>query len=494
FVCVPCRRGVSCSLPEKRKQRADIIMNQIVWSDRQMNRLPIFSVCCMFLVIFAGCSREKPGGAGQSAARDVVNVTTVLSTIADDEKPPQVFPGHEGASGAPNQAAFFDAVFSESGRGVAYTVEKNKKFYVVHNNTRGKQYASVGNVVLSSDGRRIAYGALVEGKWCMVVDGREGRPYDTVLTPLFSPNGQHVAYQAKEGEKWYIVVDDRPNAGTIASYTAPEFSSDSALIAYVEAAASNSEMKLIVSDLTFSKQSVKWSIGDLLFITNPEKTRIAAAHVVDSKLRIIDFSFSKPDVVREGPLYDVIEQLTFSDVGSSLSYCALRGRKRLIVLDDREEPFPEGRLQELPVVRPDKKGVGVLLTSHDRFFLHQAFLNSNEKSKEYDEAANLTYSRDGRYAYAARKGQHWFVVVNGKEGPQFDRTVKPVFSADGKYLVYRARKDGKRFVVVADANGTTISQHPAYEQVFQPVFTADGTSVAYGVKDGNNLVWKVEKL
>ncbi len=45
-----------------------------------------------------------------------------------------------------------------------------------------------------------------------------------------------------------------------------------------------------------------------------------------------------------------------------------------------------------------------------------------------------------------------------------------------------------------DANGKTITQHPSYEQVFQPVFTADGKSVAYGVKNGNKLIWKVENL
>ena len=57
------------------------------------------------------------------------------------------------------------------------------------------------------------------------------------------------------------------------------------------------------------------------------------------------------------------------------------------------------------------------------------------------------YSKDGHhYVYAARKGEKWFVVVNGKEGPAFDRVVLPVFSPDGKRLVYRARKDGKRFL------------------------------------------------
>jgi len=456
-----------------------------------------FSIISIALILApTGCSRqqEQTVTSSTSAENEISATTTVLATIANDEKPPQGFPGHAAVPEAQDQQASFEVVFSGSGRNVAYTVQKNGKFYVVHNNTRGKEYASVGSVVLSSDGRRIAYGALVDGKWCLVVDGSEGRPYDALLTPTFSPDGQHVAYQAKEGERWYIVVDNRPNAGTMASYATPEFSSDSNSIVYVESAASSSEMKLIVSDLKFSKQHVKKSIGDLLFTTNKGRTRIAAAQAVDNKLRIIDFSFAKPDVVREGLLYDVIEQLTLSDDGASVSYCALRGRKRLIILDDREEAFPEGRLQELPVVRPDKKGVGVLLTSQNRFFLHQAFLNSNEKSKKYDEAANLTYSKDGRYAYAARKGQDWFVVVNGNEGPQFDRVVSPVFSPDGKRLVYRARKDGKRFLVVADIDGKTIKQHPAYEQVFQPAFTSDGTSVAYGVKDGNKLVWKVERL
>ena len=113
----------------------------------------------------------------------------------------------------------------------------------------------------------------------------------------------------------------------------------------------------------------------------------------------------------------------------------------------------------------------------------------------YDEAANLTYSKDGSYAYAARNGKNWFIVVNGTEGPAFDRAIEPLFSPDCRYVVYRARKGGKRFVVVADAkDGRIIRQHQSYEQVFQPVFTATGMAIGYGVKDGNKLFWKVEPL
>jgi len=448
------------------------------------------------LSVIVSCSREQekpPVDAKSSGA--VASDTALLATIAADEKPPQATPGHATDPSLQGQPDSFQLVFSESGRGVGYVASMGGKFHVVHNQKRGKGYASVGNIVLSNDGRRVAYRARIDDKWRMVVDGTEGKSYDSILSPTFSPDGQHVVYQAKEGEKWYVVVDNMPNEGTIASYTTPEFNSDSTLVAFVEAAATNSEMRLIVSDLKFNKQSIKTSIGDLLFVTSKDRTRIAAAQVVDNKFRIIDFKFNNPDAVHEGPLFDVIELLTLSNDGSALSYCALKDKKRLILLDNKEESLPDGRAPELPVVRPDKKGLGILLAVQNRISLHQAFTDSKEKSKIYDEAANLTYSKDGSYAYAARTGDNWFIVVNGKEGPVFDRVVEPTFSPDGKYVVYRARKEGKRFVVTADAkDGRVINQHPSYEQVSQPMFTANGKAVGYGIKDGNKLIWKVTPL
>ncbi|MBZ0097614.1 MAG: hypothetical protein K8F30_00940, partial [Taibaiella sp.] len=252
----------------------------------------------MFVTVFAGCSREKPGVSVPTEGKGVLAPTTVLATIAHDENPPQAVPGHGTAPEVQKQPAF-ELIFSESGRGVAYTVEKNNKHNVVHNNIRGKEYDAVGQAVLSPDGARAAYAALTGKKWRMVVDGKEGRPYDVLLTPVFSPDSQHIVYQAKHGDTWYVVVDDKQNAGTKASYTTPEFNFDSTMIAFVEAAASSSDMKLIVSDLKFSKQSIKRSIGDLLFTTNKDKTKIAAAQAVNDKFRVIDFDFAKPEVVHE---------------------------------------------------------------------------------------------------------------------------------------------------------------------------------------------------
>lgn len=451
----------------------------------------------MILILAAlGCSRAPEKSATEHASGpDVAAVTAVLSNIPNDLKPPPDTAYHSDTPGSHDQAATYQPFFSESGKSVAYLAQKGNKYVVVKNNSQSKEYDAVGPIVISTDGQRIAYPVMVGTKWQMVIDGKEGNQYDFIAAPIFSPDGRHVLYQAQEGKKWFLVIGTTQNEGTMASYTTPVFSSDSSKIAYIEAAANNSDMKLVVSNLTFTEQSVIKSISDQLFTTDKGKTRIAVTQIINKKIRVVDFTFAKPDVAHEGAFYDVVEKLAVGDDGESVTYCALKDGKRLAVLNGKEESIPKGLLLEMPVIRPDKKGVGALLVAQKQFFFHQSFFNSTEKSALYDEAAHLTYSKDGRfYAYAARKGKNWFVVVNGKEGPAFDKVVVPLFSPDGKFLVYRARKDGKRFAVVADTNGKTIRQHPAYEQVLDLQFTADGKSVAYGVKDGKQLIWKVEKL
>jgi ribosomal protein L21E len=85
-------------------------------------------------------------------------------------------------------------------------------------------------------------------------------------------------------------------------------------------------------------------------------------------------------------------------------------------------------------------------------------------------------------------------VVSDGEGPWFDKVVTPRFTQDGKRIVYRARSDGQRFVVVADPAARTIREHPRYAGVFDVVFPPDGRSLGYGVAVGQELWWKVVRL
>lgn len=443
-----------------------------------------------------GCSTkeaEKPNDPRKSTGSSVLATTTLLATIAEDEKPQSITPP-SGLGIHPSPATMFQFIFSARGGGVAYVVEKDGTSRVIHNGVAGKPYATVGNVILSPDGKRIAYGALVEGEWRMVVDGKEGVPFNTVKSPLFSPDGSHLAYQAMAGERWHLVLDTTPNAGTQTRYLKHEFSADSSRIAFIDNVDDKNRGRLVVSGPAFATQAVV-ETGVSLMLSNTDKSRIAAVCTIDGKQRVIDFGFDKPDAVKKGPLYDAVQNLAFGPDGVSLAYSAERAGKRLLILDGKELALPDGIMSGLPVIHPDKKMVSALMFSNNTVFLQQLSPGGGNRETGYEAADGLVYSRDGSFhAYVAQKGESWFVVVNGKEGPAFDRVVSPKFSPDGKFLVYRARKDGKRFVVVADTTGKTVKIHPAYEQVFDVVFTADGKSVAYGVKDGNKLIWKVDAL
>ena len=455
-------------------------------------RILLAALCAA--VAATGCNREpgKPATPHKSAGSTVLATTTILATIGENEKPVTISMPSAAIHSSPTTQLEF--TFSEKGGGVAYTIEKNGEPRVVHNGKAGTSCKAVGAVVLSPDGKRIAYGVLVDGKWRMVVDGKEGAPFNAVQRPVFSPDGSHLAYQAMAGERWYLVVDTKPNPGTDKRYLNHEFSADSSRIAYIDNVDDKNRGRLVVSDLAFAKQIVI-AAGVSSMFSNTDKSRIAAVSTSDGKQQVVDFSFDWPDAVHKGALYDTVGPLAFGPDGATLAYTAQQAGRRVLVLGDRELALPQGDLAGLPVIHPDNKTVGVLMFSDGATFLQQLSPGGGNREDGYESAESLVYSRDGRYhAYAAQKGPNWFVVVNGKEGPAFDRVVSPLFTPDGKLVVYRARKDGKRFVVVADPNGRTIRQYPPYEQVFQPVFTADGKSVAYGVKDGNKLIWKVDPL
>ncbi|WP_158414155.1 TolB family protein [Geobacter pickeringii] len=415
----------------------------------------------------------------------------ILATIGDNEKPVTVNMPSGPAYHAPLTAQL-EFIFSEKGGGVAYVIEKAGTSRVVHNGVAGKPYKTVGTVVLSPDGKRIAYGALVDGKWRMVVDGKEGAPFNTVKSPLFSPDGSHLAYQAMAGERWHIVVDAAPNAGTPKRYLSHEFSGDSSRIAYIDDVDDKATGRLVVSDLAFSRQTVV-ATGVLSMQLNADKTRIAALSTSNGTQSVMDFTFDKPESVRKGQPYENVQGYAFGPDGAALAYIAIRAGKPLMVMNSKEMPLPDGVMANRPVIHPDMKVAGSLMFLNGTTYLQE--LPQGTRESGYETAESLVYSSDGRYhAYAAKKGENWFVVVNGKEGPAFDRVVTPKFSPDGKYLVYRARKSGRRFVVVADATGKTVKAHPEYEQVFEVQFTADGKSIAYGVKDGQKLIWMVEAL
>jgi WD40-like Beta Propeller Repeat len=454
----------------------------------------ITAACGVFLAVQA-CRCGDPAKARGSRPVPAAPQETpaVLATLPEEDEPAAESPPSGLGLHAPLSTGI-EFFFSERGGGVAYAVEKGAGFQVVHNGRPGRPYEAVGTIALSPDGRRCAHGALVEGTWRMVVDGVEGQGFAAVQSLVFSPDGAHVAYQAMASERWHLVVDATVSVGTRTRYLGQEFSGDSTRIAFIDDADDQDAGRLVVSDLAFKTLTVVDPHASGLLV-NADRTGVAATSATGGKQQVLTFDFDRPESVRRGGKYDKVNRPVFSPDGGSLAYVAERAGQRSMVLDDKVEPIPPADMVDLPAIRPDNKAVGVFVVSGGAVSLHQFFAAARAGETPCDQAEGLTYSADGRtHAYAARRGESWFVVAGGQEGPAFDRVVSPAFSPDGKFLVYRARKDGQRFVVVADPSGKTIRHHPAYQQVFPVRFTADGKSVAYGVKDGRRLAWKVEAL
>lgn len=452
-----------------------------------MNR----SIVLLAAVLAAACSRRAEPQRPSAGA--VIDKPAVLATLP--EEGPTSMPATSAGLGLHPTAlaATPEFTFSELGGGVAWAEERQGKFRVFHNGREGRPYDAVGRIAVSPDGRRCAFGALRDGKWRMVVDGEEGTPFNTVQEPIFSPDGAHLAYVAMQGERWHVVVDGKANAGTAGRYGKLVFSGDSTRVAFVEEAEGEGPRKLVVAGPRLEPLfTVEGSVSD--FVVNGAGTRIAAIVRGEDSWRVVSFSFDAPGEQSAGAGYDAAYGVAFGSDGASVTFRGVRGTAGFVVLDGKEEPFAgDGVVSQ--TVAPGGKELGALVESMAAVRFRRHFARARDEEGPFDEAEGLVYSADGRvHAYAARAGESWSVVVNGKTGPAFDRVVTPLFSPDGSRVVYRARKDGKRFVVVADTNGKTIRQHPSYEQVFPVIFTADGKSVAYGVKDGRQLAWKVEVL
>lgn len=454
--------------------------------------LLLVSLCCV------ACSKESSQGA-KSTSPAVLTASTQLGTISPDEQPVTQTQDPKHAGTPPDKAPAHIVIdINKAGRGYAYIARVGDTIHVVHNGRTGKAYQEVdaNTLTLSPDGQRVAYGARAGEKWFVVADAREYGPFDEIGPPSFSPDSRVVAFEGKSGTSWHIHLGDRKSPPAPSFFSKPLFSADSSRMLRLENTGDEKQFRHVFSDLAFGGQVVV-PFSSFNITVNEQLSRIAVIDRPGDKYQVKLMDFMNPTQVAAGSLYDGILKLAFSSDGRHVAYIAQKGKGRFLVYDGKEEAIPSGEYPWPPVIRPDHAGVGLVIVGKTGAFIHEAF--SGQKipvPSTYKECADLAYSRDGRYhAYVAIRNEKFLIVANGQEGPVYDRVISPQFSPDGRFLIYRARQDGMRFVVVADAaTGKILRELPRYERVFETTFTADGQSVAYGVKDGNQIWWKVEKL
>jgi hypothetical protein len=453
------------------------------------------------LALLLACCARDPEAAGAGAAgvapRGPADRPAVLAALEPADVPSAAPATSEPAPG-------LEIVFAARGTGVAWVTHRGGGPRVVHGGRADPRYDAIDAVALSADGRRCAYAARDGAAWHVVVDGVEGEAYEDAGPPTFSPDGAHLAYEARGRDGWRLVVDGKARGATRTPRRARAFAGDSSRLVQVEGAGADGFGRLVVLDLSSGAETVVAGSASAP-VLDPEGRRFAAvARVPEGGERVVLATFERPDRPWTGPLYDAVSGIALGSASAPLAYVAEQSGTRIVVRSDGPGPrarrdagafAPPGALAGPLALHPAGTVVGALTGAKGAVRLHTLFAGDAAPGPAWDEAEGLVLGPDARsHAYAARRGASWSVVVDGAVGPAFERVRPPSLSSDGHLVVYRARRGGKALVVVADRAGRTLREHPAHDQVFPVRFTADGTSIAYGVRDGLELAWKVEPL
>jgi hypothetical protein len=418
------------------------------------------------------------------------------------------------------------------------------------------------------DGKRVVYGARKDGKWFAVVDGKPGPAYDKIGTihitqdrkrffhtgtqgtsesPQFividgkespvigrmqgqqwhcSPHGNHIwyisrdpawhllprhspdsrkakfvvvvdetgqpfpsydgkafVYTARIGTKWSIVVDGKPGSEQYDRVGQPFFSPDEG--AFVYTAMMGTKWSVVVNGKPGAEQYEE--IGQPFF--SPDGKALVYAAKIGTKWSIV--VDGKPGAEQ----YDHVAGLHFSRDGKHLVGIARSGDKQFVVLDGAPGPkynsisepvrFTQGGnsivyLAETSpgkwcVVVDGKEGAQYEITSETKL--------PRDPQSPYGALSRKwipCYVRDERrVAYVVPKKDGWCVVVDGKPDPEsYERVSSVIFSRDGKRYAYAANEGRNAFAVVDGTPGK------AYGGFSGLQFSPDGKRYAYWAEDG----------
>jgi hypothetical protein len=445
-------------------------------------RLPPLALA---LLAAASCSRScgaRDAGPGPARPAAPSPVEAELATL----------PARWAAAGHGGDGPQVVAHVNRSGTGGALVVEATDGARLVHGQTVGRRYDAILEVAISPDGARFASVVAVADKVRLVLDGEEGPDFDGLEGLAFTPDGRHLAYKARLGPSWHLGLDRAVGPPQALIRGTPRMAGDGATVMVVEQPTPGGPLAVAAYRAGLRRTVVK-EVAASVLVLDDGATRAAAVVAAGGGQRVVTFPLADPAAEQAGEPFEVIHAVDFDPSGAHLITAASRDGALWLALDGRAERLPAPSILERPVVNPVRGSLGVIL-SGDQAFFHVLFDPAAPASRAYAAVSGAVVSPDGsRYAYAAEADGRRFVVVNGVEAEPFDDVAGLRFSPDSSRLVYRARQGLQRFVVVAEAGGRTLRRLPPHDRVLDPAFTADGAAVAYAVRDGPRLLWKVER-
>lgn len=409
--------------------------------------------------------------------------------------------------------------FSEDGRRTGYFGKRNQKWFAVIDGREHGPYDRWMFVIFSPDGSRAAWPGVRSNQCFLVIDGVEHGPYVRWLAPVprFSPDSRRVAYVAQQpgdDQKYRVFLDAQP--GPMFDYAGPaSFSADGQHVAYWVKRTGERALTLLVDGNPVAtsaptKGALPWELSAGLdramagygLPFTPDAEHLSYP-VFEGKHTVVVINGTR------GPASEAWGRLTFSgdwkrsayvvadEQGFSKALGAVAGLfgggsthhpvlNTALVVDGEvraDLPEPTG----MPGFSPD--GIRLAYPSKN------AVVVDGAPGQRYDEIApdSLAWSPDGRrLAFAARRNDRWFVVVDGVEGPAFTgiTALRPfgsstglAFTPDGRHVIYGAARGGTMSVVVHPGLET-----PGYRMVSNfLVFDTPGT-LAFTALRGDEVV------
>jgi DNA-binding beta-propeller fold protein YncE len=325
----------------------------------------------------------------------------------------------------------------------------------------------------SHDGRRVAYMIMDGGGMAVVVDGNKGETFEGIAegSLAFSPDGAHFGYVGTRPGKQYVVFDGQVHEYRGVSKQGVVFSTVGGRAGWVAAREGN---WIAVVD---GKESAPYDgIAPQGIVFSPDGKRYAfAALSGDKNLVVLDGE--------EGPLFDAVVGLKFSAHGQHAVYMAIRDLKRYTVIDTTPygpfddlrpmsgQPSPENPMIDVFEISSDGSRVGFVAKRGEDWYV---FVDGVE-SGPFQGCAGLALSPEGsRVAYLATRGEGWFMMVDGEE--HTGKSVQSLsFSPDGKRLASILKRGNKRLALIDGIEGKE------YDRIEEPGirFSSDGQHTTY---------------
>jgi hypothetical protein len=190
---------------------------------------------------------------------------------------------------------------------------------------------------------------------------------------------------------------------------------------------------------------------------------------------------------KPGPAMAKVEpySVDFGEDGKHTAYVGTQNGRSVVVVDGKAGPPFDGIGQQGACLTADGEPVYVATTDGK-----WCMVKGDKPGPLFDGILQGTsipvLSPDRRHwAYVAKRGDQWLVVIDGKEGAGYGNVVPgtQIFSPDSKHSAYGALK-GDKWVVVTDGH-----EGAPFDDVKDLAFEVGGSRVAFAAREGEN--WRL---